>query len=257
MKLLPVVCCAGEEGVIRHLLSRDDEEFGLLSLVIFFFGYMPLTLIVRSLPIPMGSFVPNLLLGALVGRIVGEVAQEIYPHSLISEPGVFALVGAGAMLGAWTRTMIAIVVTLLEVSGDIGLVNPLICSVIIARYIATAIEGHSYTHALFYNLVDAPGSDTHKLHPDDWQGVVEYHEDEDPGIERSSSVKNFMSLKKEKSKLVIKQSLGYGFKRKYATIAQLFRRKKIYNKQIHVEPLPTPVAVSAAAQEEERGEEEL
>lgn len=160
----------GEEAVIRHLLSRDGEEFELATLLIFFVMYFPLTLIVKVLPIPMGSFVPNLLLGSLTGRIVGLVAQEIFPDSIISPPGVYALVGAGALLSAWTRTMTAIVVTLLEVSGDMGLSKPLILAVIISRGIAMRIAHHSFTHELFYVLVDphnATGGSI--LHPNDWQ----------------------------------------------------------------------------------------
>jgi H+/Cl- antiporter ClcA len=160
----------GEEAVIRHLLSRDGEEFDIKTLLIFFVMYFPLTVIVKILPIPMGSFVPNLLLGALTGRIVGLTAQTILPNHLISSSGVYALVGAGALLSAWTRTMTAIVVTLLEVSGDIGLSKPLILSGIIARSIATRIAHHSFSHDLFYTLTDphnATGGSI--LHPNDWR----------------------------------------------------------------------------------------
>jgi H+/Cl- antiporter ClcA len=162
---------AGEEGVIRHLLSRDGEEFKLLALIIFLVVYLPISVVTRLIPIPMGSFVPNLLIGALVGRIVGEAMQTIYPSSVqLSLPGVFALLGAASMLGAWTRTMMAVVVTLLEITGDIGMVSPLICGVVIARSIATRIADHSYTHELFYALIDDPDSDGPLiLHPNDWK----------------------------------------------------------------------------------------
>ena len=162
---------AGEEGVIRHLLSRDEEEFKVLALVIFLIIYIPISVSNRLLPIPMGSFVPNLLIGSLVGRIVGEALQAIYPSTVtLSAPGVFALLGAGSMLGAWTRTMMAVVVTLLEITGDIGMVSPLIVGVVIARSIATSIADHSYTHELFYALIDDPDSKGPLiLHPNDWK----------------------------------------------------------------------------------------
>lgn len=161
---------SGEEGVIRHLLARDDEEFELTALCIFFVMYLPLSLIVRALPLPMGSFVPNLLLGSLIGRIVGEIAELAYPDKYISHPGVFALIGAAAMLGGWTRTMIAVVITLLEITGDVGMTVPLIVAVIVSRSISTKIENHSYSHSLFYFLIDDPTSDEPPiLHPNDWE----------------------------------------------------------------------------------------
>lgn len=159
----------GEEAVIRHLLSRDAEEFDIQTLCIFFVFYFPLTLLTKLLPIPAGSFVPNLLLGALTGRIFGELSQLIFPNDIISAPGVYALIGAGATLSAWTRTMMAIVVTLLEVSGEMGLAQPLIMAVIISRSVANAIAHHSFTHELFYVLVDDGSNGSTILHPNDWE----------------------------------------------------------------------------------------
>jgi H+/Cl- antiporter ClcA len=186
---------AGEEGVIRHLLSRDGEEFQLPSLVIFLIIYIPISVSNRILAIPMGSFVPNLLIGALVGRIVGEAAQSIYPSSVsLSPPGVFALLGAAAMLGAWTRTMMAVVVTLLEITGDIGLVSPLICGVVIARSIANTIADHSFTHEQFYELIDDPDSDGPLiLHPNDWKPqkkVVSEEETHDGSFRKNADNNN-------------------------------------------------------------------
>ena len=167
---LASLCLTGEEAVIRHLLARDAEEFDIQTLCIFFLLYFPLTLLTKLLPIPAGSFVPNLLLGALTGRIFGEISQLIFPDDIISAPGVYALIGAGATLSAWTRTMMAIVVTLLEVSGEMGLAQPLILAVIISRSVATGIAHHSFTHELFYLLVDdgTGGSGSTILHPNDW-----------------------------------------------------------------------------------------
>jgi H+/Cl- antiporter ClcA len=160
----------GEESVIRHLLSRDDEEFELAPLLIFFGVYLPLSLIARSLPLPMGSFVPNLLVGSLVGRIIGEVCELVFPDHLISQPGVYALIGAASMLAGWTRTMIAVVVLLVEITGDVGMSIPLIVSSIIARGISIQIANHSFTHHYFYELIDNPrNGDLAILHPNDWE----------------------------------------------------------------------------------------
>lgn len=165
---------SGEEGVIRHLMSRDNNRFHVPELVIFAIFYIPLVVLPMGLKVPCGSFVPNLLIGSLLGRIVGEVTAGItnggVVAKLISSPGVYALVGASAMLGAWTRTMIAVVVTLIEISGDVGLAVPLIISVIVARQISMTIAHHSYTHEVYYSIVDKiPTEDgIHALHPSDW-----------------------------------------------------------------------------------------
>lgn len=161
---------SGEEAVIRHLLSRDSENFGLPTLVMFLVFYVPLTLIVMGLPVSCGTFVPNLLLGSLLGRIMGEVASA--SNDTVSVPGIYALLGAGALLGAWTRTMLAITITIVEISGDVGIVLPLIVCTIIARGIANHVAHHSYTHHNFYRLLDAMEGESGFRHPNDWAPVV-------------------------------------------------------------------------------------
>jgi H+/Cl- antiporter ClcA len=163
---------SGEEGVIRHLMSRDSYDLGLTQMTIFIFFYIPVMIMVFGMKVPCGSFVPNLLLGSLIGRIVGEVVENIAGYSLehVSPPGIYALIGAASMLGAWTRTMIAVVVTLIEISGDVGMAKPLICCTIIARQISIGISHHSFTHELFYSIVDKleQTDGVHQLHPSDW-----------------------------------------------------------------------------------------
>jgi len=155
-------------------MARDDNRFALLELIVFVVFYIPLVILPMGIKVPCGSFVPNLLLGSLVGRIVGEICALLtgagVVAKLISSPGVYALVGASAMLGAWTRTMVAVVITLIEISGDVGLAVPLIFSVIIARQISINISHHSYTHEIYYEIVDSiPSEDGFKaLHPSDW-----------------------------------------------------------------------------------------
>ena len=132
--------------------------------------------LVMGLPLSAGTFVPNLLLGSLVGRIVGNVSTHIFTGDAdISHAGVFALIGAGALLGAWTRTMVAVVITIVEISGDVAIIIPLTVCVIISRAVANKIAHHSYTHDGFFKLLDngdAHGDgDTQFVHPEDWTPI--------------------------------------------------------------------------------------
>ena len=137
-----------------------------------------------GMPVACGTFVPNLLMGSLVGRIVGELVLYIAPDpQYVSLPGVYALIGAGSMLGAWTRTMIAVVITIVEISGDVGIVIPLVFATLISRSVATRLVEHSYTHFLFYRLIDADPHDETAgfLHPNDWAPVVKKQDDSQKG----------------------------------------------------------------------------
>ena len=170
---------SGEEAVIRHLLSRDNVYFAYPTLFVFLIFYTPLTLLVMGLPVAAGTFVPNLLLGSLLGRIVGKLAKYYVftGENDISHAGVYALIGAGALLGAWTRTMTAVVITIIEISGDVAIVVPLIVCVVVSRAIANKIAHHSYTHDSFYKLIDKDGESSNPfLHPGDWVPIEEVKE---------------------------------------------------------------------------------
>jgi len=144
---LATMTLGGTEGVIRHMLSRDDERMHVPAMVVMLIVYTFFAILVSGTAVPAGTFVPALLEGSLIGRIFGEVAIAIYPAHA-SHAGVYAMIGAAATLGGWTRCMLAIAVTICEISGDVSLTVPLIISIIIARYTSEYIVHHSYTHAL-------------------------------------------------------------------------------------------------------------
>jgi chloride channel 7 len=153
----------GEEGAIRHLFARDDLRISPGSIAFFLFVYWPLTILPYGSIVPAGSFVPNLLIGACVGRFFGELLEDD-AYASTGSPGVYAAIGAAAMLGGWTRTMMAIIITLGEITGDISLTLPLILATLISRQIARNIAHHSFTHA----LVDEIEHDDHSMVPAKW-----------------------------------------------------------------------------------------
>ena len=143
---------SGSEGVIQHLFARDNENFGVLPTMTMFLCYFPLAVLVIGTAVPAGTFVPSLMLGGLMGRLVGELCGHIHGTGgkAVSTAGVYAEIGAGAMLGGWTRTMIAICVLMAEITGDVSLTIPLIISVKIARQVAEYYEPEGLTHALMH-----------------------------------------------------------------------------------------------------------
>lgn len=60
------------------------------------------TAIAVSLPIPSGVFFPVFVIGAAIGRLVGETMATMFPHGLngsIVSPGGYAVVGKTHFLG--------------------------------------------------------------------------------------------------------------------------------------------------------------
>lgn len=90
---------------------------------------------------PGGLFTPSLTVGALLGGALGYAWSVFVPGSPI---GLFAVLGAGAVLAATTQGPISSVVLLLELTGrDRSLIAPLLLVVITATLVSRMIEPRS------------------------------------------------------------------------------------------------------------------
>merc|ERR1719327_1206828 len=89
----------GEHFTVPHLLVS--------SLIVFV-----LTAITFGSAMPAGLYIPNMLLGACLGRAVGEMFRNGYPHADV-HPGVYALMGAAGLLAGFTRLTIALTMIML------------------------------------------------------------------------------------------------------------------------------------------------
>jgi len=172
----------GEEGAIRHLLARDGTlNFTPASLVIFLLAYFTACSLAMGLSLPAGTFVPNLLAGCCWGRLIGEVAVRTSLRDYCSNPGVVAAIGAGAQLGAWTRTSMAITCLIAEVTGDLSLVVPTLLSIALAREVAALIQHEAFTHDVL-EVLGLPFSRQHSLHRDPWGGHGPSHQPPDSSL---------------------------------------------------------------------------
>jgi H+/Cl- antiporter ClcA len=90
---------------------------------------------------PGGLFTPSLALGALLGGVLG------YPWSLLwpgEPPGLFAVLGAAAVLAATTQGPISTVVLMVELTGQArSFILPLLLVVVVATLTARLIETRS------------------------------------------------------------------------------------------------------------------
>jgi CIC family chloride channel protein len=90
---------------------------------------------------PGGLFTPSLALGALLGGVLG------YPWSLLwpgVPPGLFALLGAAAVLAATTQGPLSTVVLMVELTGQArSFILPLLLVVVVATLTARLIETRS------------------------------------------------------------------------------------------------------------------
>jgi chloride channel protein, CIC family len=97
--------------------------------------------------VPGGLFTPSLTLGALLGGLLGYVWGLFWPGV---PPGLFAVVGAAAVLAASTHGPISAIVLVLELTGhDRSIILPLVLAVGTATLVARSMDPRSIYDARF------------------------------------------------------------------------------------------------------------
>jgi len=107
---------------------------------------------------PGGMFTPSLTVGALLGAVLGHAWSWLWPGV---PPGLFAILGAGAVLAATTQGPISAVVLMMELTGHYrSFILPLLLAVGTATLVARTIEPRSIYDA---RLTDAEIAERQKL----------------------------------------------------------------------------------------------
>lgn len=94
---------------------------------------------------PGGLFTPSLAAGALAGAALGQLWLWVHPGG---EVGLYALLGAGAMLAASTQGPVSSLVLMMELTGQArAFALPMLATIVIATATARLIEWRSVYEA--------------------------------------------------------------------------------------------------------------
>jgi len=134
----------------------EREEAGVLgprfterSLVLFLLLNFCCLILAFGISVPSGLFMPSIMTGAAFGGLLGIqlrkfvlahntdcwiMAVEDFDHHLV--PGLYALVGSAAMLAGVFRSSISLAVILLEGTGQIQYLLPILLTIGVAKITA-------------------------------------------------------------------------------------------------------------------------
>jgi H+/Cl- antiporter ClcA len=97
--------------------------------------------------VPGGLFTPSLATGALLGGVLGSAWSLIWPGV---PPGLFAIIGAAAVLAATTHGPVSSIVLVMELTGrDRSFILPMIIAVVTATVVARTLDERSIYDARF------------------------------------------------------------------------------------------------------------
>eukprot|EP01063_Lacrimia_lanifica_P012440 TRINITY_DN19078_c0_g1_i1.p1 TRINITY_DN19078_c0_g1~~TRINITY_DN19078_c0_g1_i1.p1 ORF type:complete len:770 (+),score=294.38 TRINITY_DN19078_c0_g1_i1:77-2386(+) len=143
--------CRGETAS-ESPLCKDSYDHVLSQLAMAALVKMVLTIFTFGIKVPAGLFVPSLFTGACLGRMMGIFVQhqhQLHPNAYIFNecsahslnhnecviPGIYAIVGAAAVLGGVTRMTISLVVIIFELTGGLEYLVPVMLAALISKWV--------------------------------------------------------------------------------------------------------------------------
>jgi CIC family chloride channel protein len=128
---------------MRLLINNATVAPDLVPLA--FVCFFLLVLIAYGSGAPGGLFAPTLVLGAALGYMVGFIHWKITGVNLVD---IFTQVGMGALFSAVARVPLTATVIVFEMSGNFGLIPPLMLAGVLASAVAEALSAGSLYDAL-------------------------------------------------------------------------------------------------------------
>jgi len=144
----PATLGTGQDFLTDLLSLRDKGDFVWWTLLIVAGLKAVTSALTRRGGGSVGTFMPALVIGGAVGAGFAILIDPLWGFSEI-EPGAFALVGMAAALAATVRAPLTAVILVFELTGDYGLVLPLMLSAALATFIGERLHPESaYTMSL-------------------------------------------------------------------------------------------------------------
>ncbi len=161
-------CGNAKDLLAKELCARDRVGFTIFNLLLAAGVKLVLTVFTIGLKLPAGIYVPSLAMGACMGRAVGEIVaqlQQAAPHwwgfeacryeaanTACITPGVYAVIGAAAVLCGVTRMTVSLVVIMFEITGNLDYMLPIMITVMIAKWTGDAFGRESiYDEHILFN----------------------------------------------------------------------------------------------------------
>ena len=132
---------------LKYLLSgRVKDATSILILSYSFLFQLFAIVFSAECALPAGLFLPTLTWGAMLGNIFSKVSEILFKRKLSG--GAYALVGATAALAGVFRGSISLVVIILEGTGQLNFLLPLLLCVFVANKFASFISPSFYESQL-------------------------------------------------------------------------------------------------------------
>jgi len=90
-----------------------------------------------------GIFAPSLFLGATLGASFGLICNLFLPETLSADPGVYAIVGMGAVVAGTTHGTLSAILIVYEMTNDYRIILPIMITAGLAGVVARLVDPDS------------------------------------------------------------------------------------------------------------------
>ncbi|MEJ2622545.1 MAG: chloride channel protein, partial [Candidatus Thiodiazotropha sp.] len=151
--VVPQVMGIGYDTVNQVL----QGEIGLSLLLILVVAKLIATAICIGLGVPGGTIGPALFIGAALGGVFAPLPSLLLDGP-VSDPGVYALIGMGAVMGAALQAPLAALTTVIELTHNPEIIMPGMLAIVVASLVSSEVFGKS---SMFHTLLEASGLNYH------------------------------------------------------------------------------------------------
>lgn len=120
----------------------DGTTFALTTLLGIFVAKILATTVAFGFGIPGGIFGPTLFIGAALGGLIAGVVEIYYPH-LVSAEQIIIITTMAAMISAVLGAPIAMILIVVEITGDFEIISVVMLAVVMANITAYRFMGTS------------------------------------------------------------------------------------------------------------------
>ena len=143
----PQIMGIGYDTVNNTLVNN----IGLTLLIIIFVTKLVATACSIGMGLPAGLIGPSLVIGASLGGVMGIIAQPIFPD-LSSSPGLYALIGMAAMMGATLQAPLAALTAVFELTSNPNIILPGMLAIVTAQLTASQLFGQRSIYRMLMQL---------------------------------------------------------------------------------------------------------
>ena len=128
----------GGEKQVQSILNGEVALNGLVILFLVRWVFGPVS---YATGVPGGVFAPLLLIGAAAGAGFATLAQLIVSTPTVFDPATYAIIGMAAFFTGVVRAPLTGVLLMMEMTGSVSLMAPLLIASVSAAAIATLMRG--------------------------------------------------------------------------------------------------------------------